>query len=756
MVQKIFLILFCFSFVFCIVAADLVSRIDIEGNDIVSDATIVSKVKMRAGQIYNENVINEDVKNLYGTGFFETVEVDKRITPEGIVIVFKVKEKPIIRKIDIDGARFIRVKKILESIDIKEGSFVDDYKMKETTRKIKDLYTRKGFAQAVVSYDLVFIEDKNEVEAKIIIEERGVLKVRKIYVAGNKSISTRRIIRVMKTRPAWLFNRGIFKEDVLRDDIKRVTDFYKLEGFSDVKVGVDLDYRPKGIYLTVIIDEGKRYYVGQITIEGNEEIPLEQIINAMHLKEDSIYSEQAVYEDSSRIREVYNDKGYIFSQVKPLSSLNAQTGKVDIVYRISENEIAYIEDIDIRGNIKTKDKVIRRELRVYPGEKFDGKKVRKSKERLENLGFFEDVRFSTEPGAEENEVGLVVDVKEAKTGYISFGGGYSSIDEFIGFIELRQCNFDYANWNTFTGAGQDLSLMVSLGTVTERYQLSFTNPWIFDRPISFGFDAYRKGHSREEDVGYGYEQEITGGALRLGRNFTDHLSAGLAYRFEEVEIKDVVKTASRALKDEEGKTNLSSAEASLAYDTRDNVFAPSRGIYFLNAFQVTGGFLGGDRDFTKYYGRFSYYLPLPMKSVLELRLRSGFADPFDDTQKVPIYERFFAGGASTIRGYDERSIGPIDKKTKDPIGGEAMFVGNIEYTYPLIDFIKVAGFFDTGNVWKDNSDFLSGSLYSSVGIGLRVKTPIGPVSVDYGWPLDVAPGETGQEGRFHFSISRGF
>jgi outer membrane protein insertion porin family len=298
--------------------------------------------------------------------------------------------------------------------------------------------------------------------------------------------------------------------------------------------------------------------------------------------------------------------------------------------------------------------------------------------------------------------------------------------------------------------------MLSFGTLTDTYRVSFTNPWIFDKPISFGFDGYKKGHTREEDVGYAYEYDVRGGRLRLGYEFNDYLKGGVAYRFERVEINDIVPEATQELKDEAGTNDLSSGEINLSFDTRDNAFSPSKGIYFSNSFQITGGPFGGDKDFIKYLSRLSLYFPLVNKSVIEFRFRIGFANPFSDTDKIPIYERFFAGGASTIRGYHERKVSPIDAVTEDPIGGEAMFIGNIEYTYPLTNFLKVATFFDTGNVWKEKEDFLSGGLKSSIGVGLRVKTPIGPISIDYGWPLNTEPGEEGKQGRFHFNVSRGF
>ncbi|MDD5070459.1 MAG: outer membrane protein assembly factor BamA [Candidatus Omnitrophica bacterium] len=748
-------LLLTFAFSSGALSQDLISEIHIKGNKIVSDATIISKIKSRSGTPINENVINQDQKNLMSTGFFEYVNVDKDVTQEGADIVFIVKEKPVLKNIKIEGARRINKKKIEESLMVEEGSFVDEYKLKESVRKIEDLYIKKGFSQATIVYDLN-LNSLNEADVSFVISEKDVLKIRAINIEGNLSFKDKKIKRLMKTRKAWLLNRGVLKDDQLNDDLDRLKDFYKNEGFTDAKVSFSTAKVRKGLAITIKIEEGTRYHIGEIKIQGNKQIAIADLRESMRVLSGDPFSERKVYEDSSKLKGVYVDNGYIFASVEPLSVYNLKTGKVDLTYNIVENNIAFVEKVNIKGNLKTKDKVIRRELRVYPGDKFDGKKIRKSKERLDNLGYFEEIVIDTEPGTKQDWVDLVLDVKEAKTGYLSFGGGYSSIDEFIGFVELRQRNFDFRNWSTFTGAGQDLSVYLSLGNLTTRYQLSFTNPWIYDRPISFGFDAYRKGHKREENVGYGYEQDIQGGALRLSREFADKLQIGTAYRLERITISDVVEDATSDLKSEVGKNNLSSGEFFVSLDTRDNVFVPTKGYYFTNNIDLTGSIFAGDKDFVKYSTRLSLYQSLINKSVVELKLRAGFADPFSSTDTIPIYKRFFAGGASTIRGYNERKVGPIDDVTDDPLGGEAMFVGNLEYTYPLADFLKVATFFDSGNVWEKNSDFLSGSLKSSVGLGLRVKTPIGPVSIDYGWPLDLEPGEQDKEGMFHFNISRGF
>ncbi len=754
------LILFFFYFLlplFLFSQEKIILRIEVEGNKVISKEKIFSCIKTKVGGIYRKNVINQDIKTLMDLGYFDKVEVDRIDTPQGIIVRFRLKEKPILKKITIEGTRFVRKRKIEEIMEpeLKEGVFFDEFKLEEAMKKIKEFYYEKGFSQVKVNYE-ISKDKENQVYLKIKINEGGILKVKKIIIKGNKSFSAKKIKKLMRTKEAWLFNKGIFKKEALEDDINRIREFYKDNGFVDVKVDYNWDCLNGKVYITIKINEGLRYYIGKINIEGHKEISLSQIRKVIFLKEGDVYSERKIDEQTIKIQGLYFDKGFIFAQVKALPFFNPKTKKVDITFKIVENEVNYVEEIIIRGNEKTKDKVIRRELRIYPGDRFDGEKIKVSKRRLENLDFFEEIRFDFQPTSRPNWQKLIIEVKEKKTGYLSFGGGYSSVDKFVGFLELRQRNFDYRNWKTFTGAGQDLSLYLSSGTLTETYEISFTNPWIFDYPISFGFDGYKREHEREEDVGYGYEVDARGGRLRLGREFSDYFKGGISYCFEKVEISDVPSEATSELKEEEGEADLSSLETSLIWDYRNSAIDPSQGFFTSLSFQLTGGFLGGDKDFLKSIFRFSNYFPIKKKSVLEFKLRIGVAHPFSDTEKVPIYERFFAGGADTIRGYHERKVGPIDPVTEDPIGGEALFITNLEYTYTLNKVIRAAAFFDSGNVWKKKSDFFSGGLKSSVGVGLRVKTPLGPIKVDYGWPLNKEPGEEKKEGRFHFSISRGF
>ncbi len=511
------------------------------------------------------------------------------------------------------------------------------------------------------------------------------------------------------------------------------------------------------VSVNINIYEGKKYSVGSVMITGNSVIDTSEILKVMtEIQKGKVFSREKLTVDIANIRSLYFDRGYIFANVRKSVSLDSVTGKVEVKINIIEGGLAYIDRVKVQGNTRTRDIVIRRELRMHPGDRFDGTQLKRSKERLNNLGYFEDVSFDIEDTDRPDRKNLVVQVKEAKTGSFSFGGGFSSVDQVVGFIEIEQKNFDIANWPTFTGGGQKLQLRAETGSTKNNLLLSFTEPWIYDYPVSGGFDLYKKTRNRRSNIGFAYDQERVGGNIRFGKQLTEYATGNIFYKFEEVTIENIQDDVSADLLSEEGTNAVSQIGTSVTSDHRDSIFSPTTGFVVTGGIDVAGSVLGGDKDFYRTQVRGSYYIPLKFKSVLELRFRAGIVDAYGDSKKVPIFERFFAGGARTIRGYNERQVGPLDSKTNDPIGGEALLVSNVEFTIPLINFIKLAAFFDTGNVWAKTEDFASGQFKSGMGLGVRVKTPIGPVNLDYGYPLNDEPGEDQRTGKFYFSISRGF
>ncbi|MFH0876854.1 MAG: outer membrane protein assembly factor BamA [Candidatus Omnitrophota bacterium] len=738
----------------------LIKVVEVTGNKAISAPTIMAKIKTRIGQPYYPQAARDDIKRLYETGFFADISLHVDDFQDGLKVIFEVEERPVIDEIRFEGNRTISRGVLLQKVKSKVGQYLNLSILKEDLAGLKKEYEKRGLPDVQIEEATDTNPETNKAKVTFKINEGKKVKIRRIFVDNNLRYSDGRILSLIKTRRARIFNAGIFKEDQFQDDLERIKAFYLKNGYLDIKVDYRIDYDLKGqIHIRLLLDEGKQYKVGSVSLAGNEQFSDQEVRQSLKAcLEGGVFSYEALKEDVANIQGFYFGKGYIFVRIQETASLDATTGKVEVTYQITENEVAYVERIEVQGNLKTRDKVVRREMRIKPGERFDGDKLKRSKERLYNLGFFEEVNYDTSPGSEPNQRNLIVEVREAKTGSVSFGGGYSSIDQFVGFVELEQRNFDWKNWKTFTGAGQDLKVRAEMGSVRQTYSLSFTEPWLFDRPISFGFDLYKTEHQKESDVGYGYGETRVGGDLRLSKEFNEYLKGGVTLRVEEVTIEDVDVSASQDLKDEEGKNQIRSLEFSLTRDTTDNVFNPSRGYVLSGSSEFAGGGLGGDKDFTKMFGLATLYVPGFGKGVLQLQGRVGFAQPFGNQEKVPIYERFYAGGANTIRGYEERSVGPVDSVTGDPLGGEALLIFNVEYAFPLLEFIKGAVFFDTGNVWSEVSSFGTEGLSSGIGFGVRIKTPIGPLKLDYGIPLDQQPGDEDREreGRFHFSMSHGF
>jgi outer membrane protein insertion porin family len=744
------------------VSVKIVKAVEIKGNKVISTPTIMAKIKTRIGQPYYSQNSRDDIKRLYETGFFADISLELEDLEGGLKVIFKVEERPTIEEVTIEGNHAIGRQALLPKMKSKAGQYLNLALLKEDIASLKQEYERKGMPDVSVEQAVKTDPKTNKATIVIKVTEGKRVKIKKIYVDDNFHFSDTKIISLIKTRPAWFFNAGFFKEDEFNDDLERIKTFYLKNGYLDVKVDYRIDYdTQKNLYIRITVEEGKQYTVGTITIKGNEKFTEREVRNSLKVcLEGSVFSYDALKDDVTNIQGFYFGKGYIFVQVKDSTALDIATGKVDISYAIVENEVAYVDRIEIRGNQKTQDKVVRRELRIKPGERFDGDKLKRTKERLYNLGFFEDINYDTEPaaeaGAESNQRNLIVDVKEAKTGSFSFGGGYSSVDQLIGFVEIEQKNFDWRNWKTFTGGGQDLRLRGEIGSVRKDFELSFTEPWMFDYPVSGGFDLYQRVHDRSTDVGYGYTEKRTGGDLRLGKDFTEYIKGGVTYRLEQVDISDVDATATQDLQSEVGRNLISSMEFTLTRDTTDNVFNPSRGLVLSGSYEIAGGPFGADKNFNKLFGLASQYFPLFAKGVLQIQARGGVVEPFGNSPTVPIYERFYAGGAETIRGYKERDVGPVDPVTSDPLGGEALFVANIEYTVPIVDFLKGALFIDTGNVWSKPADFTIGSFKTGYGFGVRIKTPVGPLKLDYGIPLNKTPNNAGRRGQFHFSMSHGF
>lgn len=722
------------------VFSDPILKVSITGNKKVSIDKILTLIKTKEGSEFDEKVLKEDISKLIKTGYFKDVRYTTEKKEKGIELTIQVKENPIIEKIVFEGNIALRTKKLKEIFGIKEGDFFSEEKIIEGVEKIREQYYKMGYHASEVDYE---IEEKEEVcILKIEITEKGKGYVSEILFEGNKTFLGKRLKKLMKTKERKMpFIRGTYKEDILEEDIKRIKSFYNENGFVECKIDKEIDYREKGIIVKVFIDEGKRYFAGEIKFEGElifeEDILKRQVL----LKRGDVFNVKKNEETMRNIYKLYSDNGYIKCNIEFIPEIRGDS--INITYLINPGSIYYAEEVKIKGNQITKDKVIRREIKLEPGDKITQEKIKKSFNNLRDTNYFENIRIYPE-FVEEGKANIVVDVKEReKTGLFLIGGGYSSTEKFVGMVSIQQTNFDITNPPRFVGGGQNISLSFEMGTVAKNYKFSFTEPYLFDKPIYIGPDIYRL-----ERNWYDWNTTSTGFDLRVGRRW-ENFNLGFKLLSENVLLSDV-EIPSEIIN--EGEKRKNSITTYLTYSNLDSDRFPTKGDKVRFSIEYAG--LGGDIDFTKTTFENNFYYPLK-NFIFHSKTLIGYINK--DFNEIPIYERFFGGGIGTVRGYEERSLGPkeIDSNgITHCLGGSFIIAQNFEMLYPLYkDILYGIGFFDIGNVYESWS--LS-NLKKGVGAGIRVNIPFfgAPLEVYWGYALDAEAGEP--KSRIHIGMSFGF
>ena len=731
-----------------------VIALEISGNQTIATGRILLFVQTRSGQHYSEITVAEDTKRLMDTGFFSQVVPNVETIPEGVKVTFQVKEQPTITAINFYGNRHYSKKNLQKEIAITVGQLYNKTKVEETRNKIRGFYLKKGLFFTEVDVDTKD-SPPNGVAVDFKIQEGSTARVTKITIVGNENLKESKIKKALKTKERNLFKfiLGTFKEEAVKDDEERIRKLYHRYGFADVKIKGEVKRYKKELEVVFNIEEGKRYLTGTVTFSGSLLFPEVVLEKKSALTTDSPYSEEAVLKGQSNLISFYRERGYLKCRAEPVPIYNSKTDRVDVTYYVSPNGIVEVEEIKITGNTRTKDKVIRREIKVLPGEQFNGAKLKRSIENLRDLNYFDEVNVQPEEGSAPDKANISFDVKEKDhTGNLLVGAGYSTVDDFVGFLSIEQTNFDWHNPPSFTGGGQNAKLYGEFGSSKHGYVLSFTEPYLRDYPISAGFDIYDRFREYDE-----YHERKTGGDLRFGWRVPQaYWRFSLTPRIERIEITDVDATASVDYQNEAGVSDVNSLTLGVTRDTRNSRLRTTSGTLNDFNFKYAGGSLSGDKNFWKSEYGFSSYHQLPRKFIFSTHTQLAWADGFGDTGDVPIYERYFCGGAKTVRGYEERSLGPLDT-SGIPKGGNFLTVENLEITHPIYEEILFLAFFaDIGQAWWKTSGFDLSELKVGVGTGIRIKIPIFPmpIKIDYGYALDPLPGE--DPGRFHFTIDWGF
>jgi outer membrane protein insertion porin family len=720
---------------FSLIASPIL-KINISGNKNVSTEKILSLIKTRQGNDFDENLIKKDIESLIKTGYFKEINYSVEKKTDGVELNIQIKENPLIEKIIFEGNKIFKTKKLKEFFGIKEGDILVEEKVIEGIDKIREQYYKKGFQTTELEHEIEERDGKCVLKVRII--ERGRGYVKEILFNGNNSFKDKILKKIMKTKERKMpFIRGTYKEDVLNDDINRIKNFYNENGFIDAKVNKEIGYEKKGLIVKIFIEEGKKYFVGDVNLEGNLIFSKDEIKKNILIKKGDVFNTKKNEESIRNIYQLYSNNGYIKCNVDFLPEIKDQT--INITYFINPGEIYYAEEIKIKGNRITKDKVIRREIQLEPGDKITQEKIKKSFNNLRDTNYFENIQIYPEI-VEEGKANIIVDVKEReKTGLFLIGGGYSSIDKFIGMVSVQQINFDITNPPKFVGGGQNFSLSFELGTISKNYRFSFTEPYLFDKPIYFGPDIYRMRREWDE-----WTETSTGFDLRIGRRWED-FTLGFKILSENVKLEDIDIPS---IKYQEGEKRKNSLTTYLTYSKLDSERFPSKGDRARISLEYAG--IGGDIDFVKSILENNFYYPFK-NFIFHSKTYIGYINK--DLEDVPIYERFFGGGIGTVRGYKERSLGP--KEDGYCVGGNYIFAQNFEMLYPLYkDILYGIGFFDIGNVYKEWEGL--SDLKKGIGAGVRVNIPFlnAPVEIYYGYGIDAEKGES--KNRIHVGMSFGF
>ena len=775
-------------------AGPKIDRVDVKfvGPASVSEQFIRSNIKTKPGTPYQMGLTQDDVHLLYGTGQFYNIRVSvDQADDGGVVLTYIIQARPRISDIKIEGNNKLSNSKLKKKVTSKVGDALDEQKLFSDVQEMKKLYEKYGLSDTQVKYVLNIDEASGHGTVTYHIEESPKEKITDVEFLGAEAFPQKTLRKQVKTRErwslSWLTGSGYFHQDEFDGDRDRLADFYHNHGYLDFALkDVKTEHlEPGKMAVKFFVTEGRQYHVGDIKYTGHKIFTDAEIVNGLKEVHDfqhqksrlgahglpmdtgDVFTPEGLTKNTDLLQDFYGSKGYI--EISHGSALrvkrvpNLEHGTMDLEYEMDDSVKSAVQRIDIRGNLKTKDKVIRRELAINPGDTLDMVRVKISKQRLEGLQYFSKVEAEPEPTDPPiaGKKNLLISVEEQNTGNFSIGAGISSVDSLVGFAEVSQANFDLFHPPSFTGGGQKIRLRVQIGTQRQDYELSYTEPWFLDRKLTLGVDLYRHQLNFESPNSL-YDETRTGAKVGLTRALgSDFLIGNVYYNVEDVGIS-LNQSATNpfvaplgippAIQKEAGDHFFQRIGGSLAYDTRNSVQLPNHG----QRTELSGEFTTGDKTFYKSELHSAWYFPGFLKGhVLEAVGAGGVANSLDGGD-VPFYDRYYLGGMYTLRGFKFRDVSPREGDFIEPIGGDNYWYGSLEYSVPIIEkeggvSLRFALFYDIGAVGVSSYDF-SSAYDDNWGVGLRMNIPhLGPLRLDYGIPITTDK-YNGSSGQFQFGV----
>jgi outer membrane protein insertion porin family len=730
----------------------MVASIEIRGNKKIELPAIEGRLTLKPGDPYTPENVRGQIRILYETGYFEDVQVETESTPQGIALTFIVQEKPFITEIVFDGNEELSDDKLKEKITIKSQAFLDQQQAKESAERIRLAYQEDGFFSAEV-IPIVQTLDEDRKRLTFFIKEGEKAKVKTVNFEGMRSATKGEIFKVTATRewvpwyglltqlklPSFLSDAGVLKREEMNNDVERIREVLLNKGYLNAQVGlptVELSEDKKWFVVTYAVNEGEPFTVADVGFRGNTVFEEPELRDRMKIKPGEIFQRQKIRDEISRLTDLYGSKGYAFAEVIPNVNPNAEERTATIILNIKEGEMMRIRQININGNDKTKDNVIRRELRVDEQDVIDTPSLKRSFQRLNNLNFFETVEILPQQ-VEPDKVDLNVRVKEKPTGQFSIGGGFSTLDKLVAIADITEGNLGGNGWMGRI-RGQ-LGQQRTLGLIT------FRNPYLNDSLTSMQLDIYR---SQTNYITY--FEEKTGASITFGRWLSEYVTGSISFVAEELNFSDPTIDAPELILSQLGRQTTTGFRTALARDTRDYFLDPRTGIRTSVGFDFGTPYLGGTNNFYKYYLDAIKYTPLPFDTRFSIHARYGAAEGING-KPIPLTERFFVGGINTMRGFVFGRAGPVTP-SGSLLGAAKELIFNNDFIFTISSEAKLNGviFFDWGNGFDDNESVSFGALRKSAGLEGRWISPFGPLRAAYGINLDPREGE--RKGVFEFTI----
>ena len=723
----------------------LVKELAVQGNRRVQEAVILGKVSAKVGLPFQPGRLAEDIRAIFALGFFDDVQLKVDDFEGGVKLTFAVVERPFVRDIVFTGNKKLDSAALTEKIDLRLGSVYNPVEINKAADKVKDAYEEEGYFEVAVTPEVDKLPD-GDVTVVFRVAEGRKITIDRIAIEGAHGLKPKQVKEVMVTQEReYIILRGTVQRQKLDEDSDRIISLYNDHGYIQARVessDVQIDRAKARAVVTIVVVEGPQFRVGGVDVTGTNVLPVEEIKRRIKLAPGDVFSRSALRESTKAIAELYSSIGRASADVIPEIAQDLPNRKLNLTFEIVEGPEVTVERINITGNARSEEKILRREIPMAEGDLFTSQKLARARQRLTNLNYFDKVNATTAPGSAKDKIIVNIDVIEKATGLFSIGGGYSSQDSFIGTVDLSQRNFLGRGWEVF--------LRLRGGASTQQGQIGFTEPWLFDRPLSAGFDLFNNRRIFSD-----YSVNSAGGDVRLGHPLGEYSRVNVLYRASQDRIFDVADAASVNLLSEQGTHYTSLVGVSLIRDTRDSVFEPTRGSNSSVGFDFAG--VGFGEKWLRVVSSTSYFYPTPwLDHVVGARISGGYSLGWAKSS-VPLFERFYLGGANSIRSFKAQEVSPQDS-SGTRIGGNLQLLANVEYTVPLFYGVRAAAFYDVGNVWGPDigagQKFDITDLKQAIGLGFRWVSPFGPIRVDYG--LNPNPKGNEKFGNFSFSVGSAF